>query len=106
MKELTKDFILQLLMTNDKAVVRALIALKKYQTVEEQCTKTVVERNNAGFTKADASIGMSMADFAETKGYLSEKQIAFWRKIQPSGRCRICKYAAQLLRIAKEKSKQ
>ncbi len=96
-----KNYIVNLLNTNDKAVARALVALNKLQTIDEQITENTRHNNGQGFTPADAAMGTSMAQWYETKGYLSPKQVAYWRKPNAKGTPRICKYAGQLLNIAK-----
>lgn len=98
-----KAYISNLLVTNDKAVARALVALHNRQTDEEKSIETTVERNFCGFTPADARMGSSMALFYLKFGRLSEKQIAYWRKPNAKGIPRICKYSGQLLKIAQSK---
>ena len=100
----TKEFIIQLLNTNDKAVGRALIALNDRQTASEQASEVTINRNGEGFTPADARMGSSMAKFFARFGYLSPKQLAYWRKPNAKGVPRICKYATQLLEVAKQKA--
>lgn len=101
--EHTEQSITKLLMTNDLAVTRAILALYRFQTTEEQSAKDSKERNGVGFTKADSEIGTSMAKFALEAGFLTEKQIAYWRRFTGGNKCRICKYARQLLKIANSK---
>ena len=45
-------------------------------------------------------MGTSMAKFYERNGYLSAKQIAYWRKPDRTGTPRIAIYARQLLLVA------
>lgn len=99
-----KQSIINLLKTNDKAIARALVALKARQTLDEQNTEATRYDNGVGFTGADARMGTSMARFYETRGYLTDKQLAYWKKPNVKGTWRICKYAGQLLEIAKEKA--
>lgn len=100
----TKAEIIQLLNTNDKAVARAVLVLNERQTQSEQASEHTINRNGVGFTPADARMGSSMAKFYARNGYLSPKQIAYWRKPNAKGVPRICKYAGQLLEIAQEKA--
>lgn len=102
----TKSEITQMLMSNPKAVGRALIVLNERQTQTEQSAEQTINRNGQGFTPADARMGTSMAKFYAARGYLSEKQLAYWRKPNAKGTPRICKYAGQLLEIAVEKAKK
>lgn len=102
--QITKDYIISLLKTNDIAIARALVALNARQNVEEQISETTKYRNGRGFRPCHARMGTSMAKFYEKFGRLSEKQIKYWRHTQADGKMRIEIYANQLLEIAKEKS--
>lgn len=101
---MTRDDITRLLNTNNKAVARALVVLNERQTADEQIQQDTKYQNGRGFTPADARMGTSMAQFYSRNGYLTEKQLAYWRKPNAKGVPRICKYANQLLEIAKEKA--
>lgn len=103
MTNLTGTDIVNLLKTNDKAVARALVVLKNRQTADEQVQKDSKYRNGQGFRPAHARMGTSMAEFYEKHGYLSEKQIAYWRKEGKQG-MRISIYWKQLLAAAHEKA--
>lgn len=102
----TKDQIVQLLKTNDKAVARALVVLNERQTVDEQATENTKYNNGRGFRPCHARMGTSMANFFQRRGYLTEKQIAYWRVPQADGKMRIEIYAGQLLIVAEEKAKK
>ena len=97
---MNKQYILNLLATNDKAVGRAVAAINKFQTNAEQTCFSTMNDNGVGFTTADARMGTSMAQFFARNGYLSPLQLAYWRKPNAKGIPRIAKYAGQLLRIA------
>lgn len=103
-KTYTKSEIATLLMTNDKAIGRALVALNNRQTHLEQSAQATLLDNGIGFSGADARIGTSMAQFFVKFGYLSAKQIAFWRKPNKRGTPRIVKYSGQLLEVANSKA--
>lgn len=96
----TKETITQLLATNDRAVARAIMALNRRQTADEQAEEHTKYTNGRGFRSCDARMGTSMARFYERTGYLSPKQIQYWRKLQRNGVMRIAVYANQLLDIA------
>lgn len=98
----TKQTIIDLLAKNDTAVARAVVALNQRQTRTEQASEVTINRNGEGFTPADARMGTSMAEWFQSKGYLSPKQIAYWRKPNKRGTMRIAKYAGQLLAIANQ----
>lgn len=97
---LSKEYIVNLLKTNDRAVARALVVLNQRQTVTEQVSEHTITRNGQGFRPCHARMGTSMAKFFERNGYLSPKQIAYWRQPQRDGRARIEIYAGQLLEVA------
>lgn len=95
-----------LLLTNDRAVERALVALATRQTQDEFNTEQTRLQNGIGFTGSDAKIMTSMAKQVSRGRTLTEKQLAYLR----SGKSdrfphRICKYARQLLEISQEKKK-
>ena len=96
----TVESIRNLLATNDMAVARALVALNKRQTHIEQELKSTTNLNGKGFRPCHARMGTSMAQFYERNGYLSPKQIAYWRKPDRTGTPRIAIYARQLLLVA------
>lgn len=93
----TKEKIVNLLETNDLAVGRALIVILKNQTDDEIATQSTNHSNGKGFNGAHGKIGTSMALQAmNRKGYLSEKQVAYWRKRDSKGNMRIALYWKQL----------
>lgn len=103
--QMDKTYISNLLINNDKAVARALVALHNKQTASEQSSEATINRNGRGFTPADAFMGSNMAIYYLKFGCLSEKQISYWRKPNAKGIPRICKYSGQLLKISEEKAK-
>jgi hypothetical protein len=100
---MNKQHIVNLLQHNDKAIARALVVLNQRQTLDEQTDEHTKHNNGVGFTPADARMGTSMAQFYLRRGYLTEKQIAWWKRPNKNGVMRICKYAGQLLDIAQAK---
>jgi hypothetical protein len=99
---MNKQTIITLLEKNDKSVARALVAINEKQTRVEQNTQSTRNNNGVGFTPADAFMGTSMAQFYSRNGFLSEKQLAYWKRTNAKGVPRIAKYAGQLLTIAQE----
>lgn len=99
-----KAQIVQLLNSSDRAVARALVALNARQTPDEQATENTRYDNGRGFTSADARMGTSMANFYIKTGYLTVRQLAYWRKPNVRGIPRINKYAGQLVEIAQERA--
>lgn len=88
----TKEKIIHLIDTNDKAVVRALVQIYQRQTADEQSAHTTMHHNGVGFGAMDATFLSDIARKAQ-KYQLSERQIAAVRKL-------IRKYWRQLLEIA------
>jgi hypothetical protein len=93
-----KQRVQQLVTTNDKAAVRALLVIYHNQTPSEQAEGATVEDNGLGFTGADAEILTSFAKFYERTGFLTEKQLGILRS-------RIIKYWRQLLAAAEAKGR-
>jgi hypothetical protein len=91
LKMYSKEYIVNLLKVNDVAVGRALVALNQFQTATERNAETTINDNGVGFTPADARMGTSMSNFYTRTGYLSPKQLAYWRKPNRRGTPRICK---------------
>jgi hypothetical protein len=86
----SKEQIVSLLATKDKAVARALVVLNERQTADEQDSKATRLDNGMGFKPCHARMGTSMAQFYQRFGYLSPKQIAYWRKTDAKGTMRHC----------------
>lgn len=76
---------------------RALVAIYRRQTADEQSSGHTVHSNGVGFSGADAEFGSSLAVQIMQGRSLSMRQIAYARKIA-------AKYAKQLERIANEKT--
>ena len=101
--ELTGTDIVEMLRTNDKAVARALVVLYERQTADEKATENTRHHNNQGFRPCHARMGTSMAKFYLARGYLTPKQIAYWRKEGKEG-MRLSIYWRQLLDAAHKKA--
>lgn len=100
----TRNEIITLLRTNDKAIARALVVLTERQTADEQASQNTKYDNGRGFRPCHARMGTSMAKFFKARGYLTDKQISYWRVPQKDGKMRIEIYAGQLLDIAQRKA--
>lgn len=98
MTEWTKEKIVSLLEKNDTAVARALVRIYENQTFDEQVAQDVKYRNNRGFRPCHSRMGSSMAEFFKAKGFLSPKQVSYWRVRDKNGSMRIGIYASQLLK--------
>jgi hypothetical protein len=101
---LTKNEIVELLKTNDKAVARALVVINENQTSDEQRTEDTKYLNGVGFRPCHARMGTSMAKFYKQRGFLSAKQIAYWRRVMKDGNMRIGIYWKQLAVAAEAKA--
>lgn len=80
--------------TDRKWAERALKALYRCQTVEEQNTEETIERNGVGFNANDAPFLSSLAQSLEHYPHLTERQLKAAQKLLP-------KYARQLLDMQK-----
>ena len=92
------------LVSNDKWLVRGILAIYARQTADEKSSQTTKHHNGVGFNGRDAAILSSFAkqilswQATENPRYpqpLSPKQFALARRSMP-------KYAGQLARIAEE----
>lgn len=92
----TKEQIINLIETNDRAVNRAVLAIYKNQTSDEQNSEATLYHNNIGFSAADARLMTYYATYIEKTGSLSGTHLEKARK-------KIKKYWRQLLEIANNK---
>ena len=92
-KTWTKEEIRNLLTNSDKAVIRGLLRLYKFQTETEQESEETKYNNNLGFNGSDAKFLTSCVHFYEKYKYLSPKQILSARK-------KLLKYSGQLAKFA------
>jgi hypothetical protein len=95
-KTWSKEEIKTMLVQSDKAVLRAVVAIFKYQTDMEKASHHTNNTNGVGFNKCDAPLLSSFAEQIIRRGALSDKQMIYARK-------KICKYAGQLANIANGK---
>ena len=90
-KAWTQDMIKELIRTNDKAVVRALLVIYNYQTDSEKAWGETKFDNGIGFNGVDANILTSFAQQVNARGFLSPKQMDIARK-------KMLKYSGQILK--------
>ena len=93
----TKEEIITLLDTNDKAVVRALVRIYERQTAAEQSAEQTTDANGVGFNGPDSRILTYRAKYAIRTGSLSGNHLTDTRE-------RIKKYWKQLLSVANSQS--
>ena len=89
-----KKYIQNLIITNDKALYRAIIAIYNNQTKTEQNIQSTTEHNGIGFSGTDAEFMSSLAVRIQSRRQLTTGQIMVARKIMP-------KYWKQLMVISK-----
>ena len=89
----TKEHIQHLLMTNDRAVERALIQIYHRQTQDEQKCSATTEHNSVGFTGFDGELLSSIAANCIKFNQLTPRQLEVVRP-------KMMKYWKQLLEIA------
>ena len=92
----TKEDIRELLLTDDKAVARGVVAIYNLQTEDEQNVGETSVKNGVGFNGVDANFMSSIAQFYMRRNFLSPKQVEFARK-------KLLKYSNQLTMIANAK---
>lgn len=92
-KTWTKEQIVNLINTNDDAVMKAVERIYSFQTEDEKVTATTRLKNNRGFNAIDAKLMTSIVNFYKTRGFLTKKQIEITRK-------KILKYSKQLTDFA------
>lgn len=93
----TEQDIVALLMKNDQAVARAVLALYARQTEDEQAGETTRHVNGRGFNSRDAAFMTSIAKaLPKWNNRMTPRQLVACRKILP-------KYRRQLLEIAEER---
>lgn len=94
-----KEYLQNLIRTDEKALLRAIVVIGQYQTAEELAMAETVDHNNQGFGAVDAEF-MTVCYFRLLRGEeLSPKQLAVARNKMP-------KYWRQLMRVAKAKGHQ
>lgn len=90
-----KRYIQHLIRTNDKALVRAVLAIYRRQTPQEKASKASTEDNGVGFTKWDAEEMTEIAKAIESGVPLKNNQMVHARLVMP-------KYWRQLAEISKQ----
>ncbi len=93
---MTKEMIKEKLLSDNRWLVRGILAIYHKQTYEEQTADATLKDNGVGFNGVDAFILSSFAKQLKQGRTLSMKQLLIARRKMP-------KYAGQLLQIAKEK---
>ncbi len=93
----TKESIRALLLSNDRAVERAVVVLTELQTADELASETTKVQNGQGWNARDAKFGTSLAKSVKDWGRLTSRQLVAARRM-------VLKYAGQLARVANAKA--
>lgn len=91
--------IMGLVNTDDRYAIGALLTLHKYQEADERAGQFTAHQNGVGFNKYDAPILSDMAQFYISRGYLTEKQIAYIRRALAKYRGQIEAYGVRPVEI-------
>lgn len=92
----TKETIGQLLNASDKAVERAVLAIYRRQTLDEQHSNCTTHRNGVGFSGAHAELGSYYARWLLSGRHLTGKHLEKARKMMHH-------YLSQLLEEAQSR---
>jgi hypothetical protein len=92
-KKARVEFVKARLQTDDRWLIRGLVAIYRGQTSEEQNINQTVDHNGVGFGAFDAEFLTGMAKLVLDGRGLSKKQMDAVRKA-------MIKYAGQLVRIS------
>jgi len=87
----------------EAVIGRALVAIFKRQTKDEQAVNVTNCHNGIGFTGADAHSGCITAKYYIKHRTLLDWQVERWTKTNRNGVPRIAKYWKQLDQIARER---
>jgi len=100
-KAWTPEEIKDKILTDDRWLVRGLLAIYKYQTSIEQQDEQTRDHNGVGFTGYDAQFLSQMVEFYNRYKRLSPKQIHAIR-FRRNGKPKLGCYARQLAKIANQ----
>lgn len=96
-QEQWRDFLRNLVKTNDRALKRAIVLIYNNQTLEEKDWGVSIDRNNTGFDKIDAYEMGRIARKIENSKPLTKGELA-------KSRNKMRKYWKQLMIISKKKA--
>lgn len=92
-----------LLLSNPRAIERALLVLLDRQTFDEQQAGDTKYHNGVGFTGVDAEFMTSLAQRVRAGRGLTPKQLACMQKTNAKGLCKLAKYHKQLIEEIEKK---
>lgn len=90
-----EEYLKDLLKSNNKALVKALILIYQNQTIDEQECKESIEENGIGFNKIDAESLTAYAQKVLKGEKLHQRQLVYLKRTLP-------KYWRQLMVISKK----
>lgn len=94
-----KDYLQNLVRTNDRALIRSIYVIYGRQTDGEKMHGVTTEHNGRGFGKIDAEFFTELVVKMKHGGTLTDKQMAIARNKMP-------KYWRQLMEVSKENMKK
>ena len=89
-----REYLTNLLKTNDRALLKAITVIYDFQTEEEKLKGAAIDENDRGFGKVDARDLGNMAEKIRANIPLTEGELARARNKMP-------KYWQQLMRVSK-----
>lgn len=93
-KKQWREYLTNLLKTNDRALLKAITIVYDFQTEEEKLKGAAIDENDRGFGKVDARDLGKMAEKIRANIPLTEGELARARNKMP-------KYWQQLMRVSK-----
>lgn len=94
-----KQYIQNLLRTNDEALLRSVVVIFESQTLEEVYSYKSLENNGVGFNKFDAEFLTGIAHKIKLRKRITDEEMHILRTKMP-------KYWKQLMNISKENVKK
>lgn len=94
-----KEYLQNLVRTDDKALLKAIVVIGQYQTAEELAMAETVDHNNRGFGAVDAEFMTGLYFRILRNEPLTRRELAIAHNKMP-------KYWRQLMEVAKAKGHQ
>jgi len=95
-----------MLLSNPRAIERALLVLLDRQTFDEQQAGDTKYHNGVGFSGVDAEFMTSLAMRVRGGQQLTPRQLACMQKTNAKGLCKLAKYHGQLIEEIEKKAKR
>jgi hypothetical protein len=91
------------ILTNVGFVTWGLQNMFDQHTPEEKSQLTIIVKDGRGFSKFDGEL-LEVASVVKQRGWATEDQVAFCRKKNKKGRCRLGRYGKQLIALVMAES--